>query len=636
MARVLARLVREDAELLIPRIEDPEGSAAIPFDRLFRAEGYSIPNRATGFFPSQSLETAGQLLSSLERTTIEGGWTQLAGEALRGAAAGRLVPPEMKARLSGAPCPVQLVWCCRRPEPDEDLRQRVREIDTLYAAVKRTRPIAPWNGAEVPKCVQCGRREALGGQNFDEWRDFHARLAEQKEIALGYRFEPHEALCSVCAVKRLAAYLNEEPFPSTSEIAARDWWETVGKNFSRELETWQTAVRGTPGYEQPYSDLHPLLYARTLRRVRKERPDESARLERVEVALAALQDAIRDARRARRGEAAHDPAAGLKREPSNYLAVVVFDGDDMGRAVQEHIEVLPQRLADFARRAQGEPARDRARPRIPPAEAMAPDEAQEQAGLGAAEPRIPPAGAPPLEAEERATAVLGDVEGQDRSAQPFYLGGDEGLLLCPLESLLALCYRLRELWRRTVEHGTPPGPTLSMGATVFDREQPLGAAIELARQALAAAKGYTRGPGRRRKDALAVTVETASAGRWTALAPWGSEWRRIERIVALIRSGELAAAWPHDVECLVRGLDPQSWTTPDARRAAVEEIRRLTWRRTQRDEPGAGEQIWNDIQAPRDEGEQDEPWPQVEDRDSAERLADRLALVAFLAREGAA
>ncbi len=96
-------------------------------------------------------------------------------------------------------------------------------MEAVYAAAKRSRPVPPHAGAAVRKCGQCGKREAMGGDDPVAWRQFQERLAALPEVRRGLRFDAAEYLCPVCALRRFAGYLEEEPFPSTSAIAASEW-----------------------------------------------------------------------------------------------------------------------------------------------------------------------------------------------------------------------------------------------------------------------------------------------------------------------------------------------------------------------------------------------------------------------------
>ena len=135
---------------------------------------------------------------------------------------------------------------------------------------------------------------------------------------------------------------------------------------------------------------------------------------------------------------------------------------------------------------------------------------------------------PRVEFQQDLAAYFGDSdETLGERGKPFYLGGDEGLILAPVAFVLDLARSIKEVWDRTAG-ATEVKATLSMGIALFDRERPLGAAIEIARRSLEAHAKRMEG-----KNGLAVSVQTASGSEWTAVAHWGESWERIAEAVKL-------------------------------------------------------------------------------------------------------
>jgi CRISPR-associated protein Cmr2 len=588
MDRALRHLDRHDANVWFPHFDASEGRDALP-EALLR-KGYSLTNRAAGSFDARPLREVRAALVELGNL-IDETWDELCTVALDGKAGKELARifgkdwKKLEQALRGAPCPVEIVWCAHEVaaagEPDV---ARVDAIETLFTDVKRTRPARPWRGDAIPKCVQCGRREALGNGPLAKFRDFRERVDEQLAIRGGY-LDEGELLCPVCTVRRLLGYRDDRRFPSTSEIAGCDWLyrlETVD-DLKSLTSAWEKAAKAAFGSHQA-PDPFPLLYRtslrRDMRRARERGQDEvHGRLKRVETALQALREEIQQHNKKQKEAADHLPEA-----PCDYLAVLVFDGDDMGRRVREQVGELPKKLAEFSKELAN---------RFP--------------GVS----------------NEDGTEPSGAL------AEPFYLGGDEGLMLCPLSVAIDTAQDIHRLWQDIVAKDDKK-LTLSAAIVVFDRERPLGAAIDRAHATLHAAKDLRDCFGNRRKDALAVAVQTASGSDWDTAAPWEA-WGEVQALVTSMDEGLLAAGWSHDAERLLRQADLDlSELGPTERQVLTDELRRLTWRRVRGPREKREERfayIWSDSGAER--------WLSGEAAAHVDLgdLADRLHLVGYLARQ---
>lgn len=570
MGRLLGHLRSRGATVRLPQVTEDDlrglsGSFAAALD-----DGSSgVSNHASGWV-ELPLAEAGNLFQELQ-AELDSLWSGLCAEVSQdaGKSAGdlwRVAGPAI-----GAPsCPLQLVWALR--ESDSEERQGLEEVDAVFAAVKRSRPVPACSGAPVRKCGQCGRREAMGGDDPKDWRDFQTRLSGVPEVQQGLRIDAAEYLCPVCALRRFAGYLTKETFPSTSEIATSEWlWRIRNSpDLCAALTALQEAAARVPGYEKSWADHAPLYYRRSLdrelRRARKEKNENAeTKLEEVQAARRQLEEEIRKHNR-------RDPDNPVPEKPPEYLAVLTFDGDDMGRRLHEDFDTLPGEVVKF----------------------------------------------------QKALAAWFRESGESLAprGRPFYLGGDEGLILAPLAVALGVAYEIRRIWKGTAG-STPAGATLSMGIALFDRERPLGAAIETARHSLDRAKSMERP----RKDALAVSVQTASGSEWTAAAHWGESWNRMTVAVELIRAGTLAAGWPYDVERFLRTIPDEAFRADSETRAAIrEEVKRITARRAKE---GDRKAAWKDLDG--------DAWWKVQPADEeVATLPDHLHLVAFLARESGA
>ncbi len=568
MAVALERVVDDAGVLFVPSLDrvSVDAAAKQSASDLLRTR-YGIPNRASGWWPGKSLADVAGALKELQGR-VDAKW-----DDLRKAVEPTIHPGLLRQYLQFAVNPVRVIWCAQplsAANPDQLTRQEkvagLEQIEQLYQAVKRTRPITPHQGTPVGKCGQCAKREATGPSNWNKWRGFQTSLEAEPVIRKGLRLDVGERLCAVCLLKRFAGYATDEAFPSTSEIASRDWLFRVQtfQDLLALVAQWRTRAE-----EVDEDDPYPLLYARTVERRLKATPEaERPPTARVGQTLRELSDRI---------EHMHPE---LPKQPSEYLAVVTFDGDDMGRAVQTNPDRIPAALLAFASR-------------------------------------------------------LGDNAQGVFRATPFYLGGDEGLLLCPVETCMELAANIQKTFALAMEEALPDQeqsrrPTISVGIAVFDRERPLGAAIKSARDALEGAKGLDG------KNGLGINVSTASGNSWTALDHWGEGWQRVVAALELVRARRLSSGWAYDVETLLETLPPsffeeQEETGRDALRA---EVRRITYRRTipspeARDADDRMREraaVWERLLGPA-------WWAGSPDTAQRDHAAAQLHLIAFLARE---
>jgi hypothetical protein len=472
---------------------------------------YGIPNRASGYCEAQDEVRIREVFGLLERNVVQVAWQKLkakyltGGTGVSGGTGGNdralgerfwrnLAELESyrTALVTAEDCPVSLVWVARPAAfPREDLRRNLADVDRLYSEVKRSRPLRPWPfGQAIGKCNQCGQREAIGPtSSFAGWLDWHQALGEETAVQRGVRFDPGERLCYVCLTRRLAGYAKEfrEGFPSTGEMAAKPWIEQA--ETDPRLRALLAELRAT---ETGRLDLARALFvaANTLRT-------------QGDAAAAAVRDRIdlritewNRERGERRGEKRPGP---LPRRPPAYLALLAFDGDDMGRHVRQAPEEMPARMQRFATTAKD---------------------------------------------------LL-----EKHGAEPFYLAGDEGLAMAPAGRALDLALALHRAFGEVFP--TAPAPTLSLGIAFFEYSQPMAGALRAVHETLAAAK---RLPG---KNALGVAVQTASGSRWSIADHWGAPWDGVGRAVGWVRAGQLAGGWAYDVETFLGTLPPSLWEEAD-------------------------------------------------------------------------
>ena len=576
MRKVLLYLKsKHTAVILIPHASCLNSGDLLFEDILDRVE-YSLPNRASGYFEASD---ADEVLRSLPQTCLQPNWEALFQKWYKDDNypqnnMGRFKQVFIDAFVESSQCPIDLIWVAKAYDAGKDDSENLENIRQLYDHLKRTRPIQEWRGKPVGKCDQCGKREAVGeGDDYDKWWSWHKTLRDQKWVRSGARLDPGERLCIVCFTKRFAGYAGDKKFPSTSEVAARSWAFRLKHSSDLEVRTRYDSIRSIEEFVDPES----LYYKRSLDRKLITEVDEDIKnlLYRVKSIRSELVKKI---------ESSQDPnLKNLKPEPSNYLAVITFDGDSMGKKINHHFEKLPESLLKFA-----EAVRNNLMPK-----------------------------------------------GADHLAEIFYIGGDEGLLLAPIESALPVAFEIKKLFHEHVKE-IDANLTLSMGMAIFDRERPLGNAIRLAHRVLKDKAKAMKG-----KNALSILIQTASGNEFSTTASWkGDFWERINGAINLM-NGEvpdlrLSVGWAYEVEAFLQSLPADRWGRLEFRKAVRSEIKRLTLRKLRvapkiplKERRQKQIDAWQLLLA----GETwFEPFPQSQD---VETISNALHTIAFLCRESA-
>jgi len=583
MSKVLEKLEKEvEAKVIIPHPGALEPFKGKKFPEILKQVKYSIPNRASGYCTADSIEKLKSVFSALPEQCLQKSWNELFQDAFRHynpfreIAGSEQHQQKLRNAFANSPdCPIQLIWVAREVQSGKNNARDLEDIRRLYDDIKRTRPILPWNGKPIPKCDQCGRREIFAPEDTFKkaWEWWQKQVKEHPSVKKGIRIEEGERLCLVCLAKRFAAYLDDsgKRFPSTSEVASRVWRSRIEKEpelapLLNDLERETARLRGM-SFEDPES----LYYRRSLQKwgkPKKPEDDIEKQIGEIKKAKSALTQKLKTG------------SFEIKEEPSNYLAVLMFDGDNMGLKIAGKPEELPEKLHRFS----------------------------------------------------AAIIAKYDEQNAGKSAQVFYIGGDEGLLLAPIETALQTAIEIRNLFAEVVGGDC----TLSMGMAIFDRQRPLGGAIRLARRALETSKTLED------KNALTITIQTASGNEFSSTAHWGASWDRISNALQLIaglsEKGKLSMGWAFEVENFLHSLPnplPQRWGEPLFRKAVESEVRRITLRKLQIPSGAPAEKktgrkdIWEDQLL----GRQwfDDPAA----GQGVARLSNQLHVIAFLCRESA-
>lgn len=180
MADLLAALREAEARVLLPRLEGLQLSPLQEsLERALAETSATLPNRASGWLVPPA-GGARQLFAELEER-LAARWSALVREVAESARRSAHELWNAIAEEVGEPaCPFRLSWAA--VEVDGGDAEGLAAVDRLFAAVKRSRLPRPHDGRSVRKCGQCGRREAMGGEEPAGWHRFQARLAALDEV----------------------------------------------------------------------------------------------------------------------------------------------------------------------------------------------------------------------------------------------------------------------------------------------------------------------------------------------------------------------------------------------------------------------------------------------------------------------
>jgi CRISPR-associated protein Cmr2 len=584
MQKIIGYLAKNTptVQLWIPKIPNPK---PVDFATALQSTEYSLPNRVTGQITRNGdLDGVASHFKMLN-AELNRWWKEEIFQPAFENQSGREhlnLFKNIKFDISCQTCPLQVVWVISpfviSPfTKDSDHKDEIAKIDRRYRDIKRTRSLTVVsNGKAVDKCGICGIRECIGPKTHKENRTFFQKLSQKDPVKIGYRIEAAERLCAECLTKRFAGYLDNDEFPSTNAIALQDWLSEVNllakenpaiqkalnnyqdkakiKNnklfwFPRNLDNLESREK-LGRYTQNAYKLNPTLLKETLQELQK---------------------------------AIEQTKAGIKKSPCNYLAIIVFDGDSMGKKMRQHFDHLPEFIGEFAR--------------------------QTIAAIHRKKPY---------------------------HAEIVYCGGDEGLLFCPLSTAILTAEKINELFQTHVNTKIDGDDlSISAGISIFDSERPMADALKAAHEMLSWAKAIDDD-----KNALAVHVQTASGSRFWTRAKWDNKyWKYLVKAVSLMLNKDdnkptLSSRWPYEIEAFIHSLPEWTTTQPQFSKAVTAEARRITFRKLSLKDNGNSNailkkkaEIWKDQL-------HGEEWfkPGTKEIDRQE-FAEQLHLIAFLSKE---
>lgn len=401
---------------------------------------------------------------------------------------------------------LEFLWVAA-PIGDGGYRAARATAERLLSARKNSRRWSQptWSQVGVPKSSLDGQRESVLDESLYPAPGRAAGVDDtRRRTAFGV--QGTERLCGVSLLKRLGRRPAVDPssgqsgrrrrrFYSTSHLAALPWMLGVQERDSVSVSAaWATLREAIEGLSRNVLDeieCAPSIDAPLFGAVDGQLFFENRLIETFEEcgivdpeihrrALAALQ-AFRRAVRAR--------------EPQPYYAILLADGDRMGRVIdhqdREGHAKISSALVQFARGA-----------------------------------------------EETVRKHKGSL---------VYSGGDDVLALLPVHTAVACGQDLASDFAgclRDWKDADGHSPTLSAGVAVVHHLAPLDESLAVARRAEKVAK--------QRRDALAVIVDKRAGSEVVTSGHWGSIDQAIERVVAWHRDGAVATRAGHELAALAR------------------------------------------------------------------------------------
>jgi CRISPR-associated protein Cmr2 len=411
---------------------------------------------------------------------------------------------------------IEFFWAAVRLENPQDASEYQvarKKAEYLFTARKATRNFqkVTW-GWIVPKSSLDGQRESVIDEPL-------YKTMTKEELWKLYNVRQGERLCGVGLLKRHGNRRGDTSFFSTSHVAALPLLQRLSADNETAVEDYVRTISALLG-EIEKKDLqkiighvprelsHPVFKDYDGRLLFEERLSESFTDKQQ---LQAAKDALRKFRE----------AAFAKKKPMPYYALLLADGDRMGKAIdaQKDIEShrrLSGKLSEFAK-------------------------------------------------EVRAI-----VEG-NHSGSLVYAGGDDVLAFVPLHTVLACAKELAEKFKEKLNgflEEDSNTPTLSVGVAVAHHLEPLSDTLELARKAEKVAKAVDG------KDALAVVVDKRSGASRIAKGKWGALDARLQKFIEWHCTDALPDSAAYQLRDLAIRLESSKVTSDDERKT-LEKAKRL-------------------------------------------------------------
>ncbi len=409
--------------------------------------------------------------------------------------------------------------------PFQEGRYKVtrENLEALMAARKNTRVFSrvEWGSSRQKSSID-GQLESVIPEGWypHRWENATTQRTNANKLFKSFHAKPGEHLSGVDLLKRNGRLPMGDSFPSTSHLATIPFLErlkTLDNEAIKQLkQAWDTYIQELEKvarieYMPRNSPLHPVL----------ENCEGSMLLEERLTDLVDVVDDMQifdDAKKA-----LHTffeqvdkqfPNAAPKVRPGIYYAILLADGDSMGKVIDHEAEQGSWRHQQLSRKL-----------------------------------------------AEFSESVRSIVESKGNQGSLIYAGGDDVLAFMPLHTVLQCAQKLAETFYNNLKDfhdSSGKSPTLSVGVAVTHHLQPLREALELARSAENSAKHV------KDKNALAITISKRSGSDFTIRGYWTDFYKNLEKLIGFCREGAIPEGTAFELRSLSLRLADQTGSTDSA------------------------------------------------------------------------
>lgn len=433
---------------------------------------------------------------------------------------------------------VEFYWVAvEYPDVTKYVETRNR-IEALLAVRKNTRNFKQFDGEPKPKSSLDGAREAVIPEETypKKWEDEKTRAKKIKSLYDCYNARRSERLSGIDLIKRLGGKSLERKFPNTSQTQASEEVteeieaiEEGGENLEPDFPS-TSHVAALPFLKKVDEDENTdsseamLKEAKALFKEFELEPTDDASLLYASRISDWLPEGKQQEQLLEKLEVILEKYAGASSHPSPYYALMMADGDGMGKTIDalknaEAHRSFSQALSDFS---------------------------------GHVRNTVP------------------DFEGF-----PIYAGGDDILAYLPMHQALPCAKQLEGDFKKEMgkynykDSDEIIYPALSTGIIIAHHLTPLSDVLELTRKAEKEAKKV---PG---KNALVITVSKRSGVPRTIKGKWGQLDKRLEKMIEFSNQGAISKGTAYELRELSRTLSGSD----ELKDALVQEALRIVERK---------------------------------------------------------